>query len=332
MPIGRSRDMKAVQAIVREFGGPDAVEFEEVELDAPGPGEVLVEQRAIGINFIDVYHRTGLYPAPLPSRLGVEAAGIVAAVGPGVETLATGDRVATFGPARGAYASARIAAAAGMIRLPDDISDDLAAAVLLKGCTTEFLVERCARVEPGWDVLVHAAAGGVGQLLVQWLTAIGARVIASVGSEAKAGIARRVGAVDVLVGMEGVAERVRDLTNGDGVRVSFDGVGKDSWEQSLAAVGQRGLIVSFGNASGPVENVALGTLAAHGSLFITRPTLFDYYVTPEERQAGADRLFAMIRAGKLKVDIGQRYPLRDAAQAHRDLEARRTTGSSLLLP
>lgn len=325
--------MKARQAIVRAFGGPEAIEWQSVDLRAPGEGEVLVEHQAVGLNFIDVYHRTGAYPAPLPSKLGMEAAGRVIAVGPGVSGLAQGDRVATFGPDRGAYATARLVAASSLFKLPDDISDEIAAAILLKGCTAEFLVERCAKVQPGWDVLVHAAAGGVGLLLVQWLSAIGARVIASVGSEEKAELARAAGADQVIVGsFETLARQVRELTDGKGVQATFDGVGKESWEASLAATAPRGLIASFGSASGAVDGVALGTLAAHGSLFVTRPTLFNYYATPDERDAGARRLFAMLRSGKVAVTIGQRYKLEDAEQAHRDLEARRTTGSTLLIP
>ena len=325
--------MKATQAILRATGGPEVIEWHEVELDAPGPGQALVEQRAVGVNFIDVYHRTGAYPAPLPAALGLEAAGQVIAVGDGVSEVAPGDRVATFGPERGAYSTARLVSAAALIKLPDDVDDDTAAAIMLKGCTTEFLVERCARVQPGDDVLVHAAAGGVGQLLVQWLTAIGARVIAHVGSEAKARLVRDLGAAEVLtVPFEQLAEQVRSLTGDTGVRAAFDGVGKASWEASLKSTARRGLIANFGSASGPVEGVALGSLAQHGSLFVTRPTLFDYYATPDDRTAGVARLFAMIRAGKLKAAIGQRYPLTDAAQAHRDLEARNTTGATLLMP
>ena len=325
--------MKATQAILRTTGGPEVIEWNEVELGAPGPGQALVEQRAVGVNFIDVYHRTGAYPAPLPAGLGLEAAGQVIAVGEGVSEVAPGDRVATFGPERGAYSTARLVSAALLIKLPDDVDDDTAAAIMLKGCTTEFLVERCARVQPGDDVLVHAAAGGVGQYLVQWLTAIGARVIAHVGSEAKAQLVRDLGAAEVLtVPFEQLAEQVRSLTGGTGVRAAFDGVGKASWEASLKSTARRGLIASFGSASGPVEGVALGTLAQHGSLFVTRPTLFDYYATPDDRTAGVARLFAMIRAGKLKSAIGQRYALTDAAQAHRDLEARNTTGATLLMP
>ena len=325
--------MQATQAILRATGGPEAIEWAEVELGRPGPGQALVVHSAVGVNFIDVYHRTGAYPAPLPAGLGLEAAGQVIAVGDGVTNVAPGDRVVTFGPERGAYSTARLVSAASLFTLPDDIDDDTAAAILLKGCTTEFLVERCAQVQPGDDVLVHAAAGGVGQLLVQWLTAIGARVIAHVGSEAKAQLVRDLGTADVLsIPFDQIAEEVRALTGGNGVRATFDGVGKASWDASLKSTARRGLIASFGSASGPVDGVALGILAQHGSLYVSRPTLFDYYATPEDRTAGSERLFAMIREGKIKATIGQRYPLTDAAQAHRDLEARNTTGATLLIP
>lgn len=325
--------MHSRRAIINAVGGPDAIEWEELELPAPGAGEAQVEQRAIGVNFIDVYHRTGLYPGPLPAGLGLEAAGVVVAVGAGVTGLLPGDRVATFGPLRGAYSSARNLPAATLIKLPDTIAYETAAAILLKGCTTEFLVERCARVQPGWDVLVHAAAGGVGQLLVQWLAAIGARVIAHVGHPDKMPLARTAGADAVLTGpFDDLAGRVRDITGGNGVRVTFDGVGRDSWSASLAATGRRGLVASFGNASGAVDGVALAMLASHGSLFVTRPTLFDYYADPAERKAGAAQLFARVDQGQLSAAIGQRYALADAAQAHRDLEARRTTGSIVLIP
>ena len=325
--------MQATQAILRSAGGPEAIEWADVELGRPGPGQALVVHSAVGVNFIDVYHRTGAYPAPLPAGLGLEAAGQVIAVGDGVTNVAPGDRVVTFGPERGAYSTARLVSAASLFTLPDDIDDDTAAAILLKGCTTEFLVERCAKVQPGDDVLVHAAAGGVGQLLVQWLTAIGARVIAHVGSEAKAQLVRDLGTADVLsIPFDQIAEEVRALTGGNGVRATFDGVGKASWDASLKSTARRGLIASFGSASGPVDGVALGILAQHGSLYVSRPTLFDYYATPEDRTAGSERLFAMIREGKIKATIGQRYPLTDAAQAHRDLEARNTTGATLLIP
>ena len=325
--------MHARAVRIEATGGPDVLQLIDVDLPAPGPGEVRIRSTAIGLNFIDTYHRSGLYPVELPAPLGVEGAGMVEAVGEGVTGLAPGDRVATFGPQRGAYATARNIPAAMLIKLPDDIDDETAAAVLLKGCTTEFLVERCGRVEAGWPVLVHAAAGGVGLLLVQWLKAVGATVIGTVSSEEKATLARKAGADHVLLSGDGdVASRVRELTGGEGVRVTFDGVGKATFETSLDSTGRRGLVISFGNASGAVGPVDFAILARKGSLFATRPTLFDYYVTPDERAAGAARLFEMLRSGKLKVTINQRYALEAVWQAHEDLEARRTTGSTLLMP
>lgn len=312
-------------------GGPEVIEWIDVDLPAPGPGEVRMRTTAVGLNYIDTYHRRGIYPVELPSGLGMEAAGVVEAVGEGVTGFAVGDRVATFGPVRGAYATARNLPAATLFKLPDDIDDETAAAALLKGCTTEFLVERCARVEPGWPVLVHAAAGGVGLILVQWLKAIGAVVIGTVSTEKKAQEARAAGADHVILyTSEDTAKRVRELTGGKGVRVTFDGVGMDTWEASLDSTGRRGLIVSYGNASAPVTGISLGVLATKGSLYNSRPTLFDYYAEPEERAAGVARLWEMIRTGKVRISVGQRYALEDAAQAHRDLEARKTSGSTVL--
>lgn len=286
----------------------------------------------MGLNFIDIYHRDGTYPVELPAQIGLEAAGVVEAIGPGVTKVAEGDRVATFGPSRGAYATARNIAADMLVRLPDDISDETAAAMLLKGCTAEFLVERAANVRSGWTVLVHAAAGGVGLILTQWLKAIGATVIGTVGDRIKGDMARAAGADRVILYREeDVAGRVRELTGGRGVPVVFDGVGRATWPASLDSCGRRGLIVSYGNADAPVTGVALGVLASKGSLHVTRPTLFDYYAKPAERNAGVDRLFDLIRTGKLNVTIGQRYPLEDAARAHADLASRKTTGSTILL-
>lgn len=320
-------------AHIRQTGGPDVIEWMDVELAAPGPGEVRMRNLAVGLNFIDTYHRGGLYPMALPSGLGVEAAGIIEAVGGGVTDWRVGDRVATFGPSIGAYATARNIAANGLFLVPDDISDEIAAAGLLKGCTTEFLVERCAKVQPKWDILVHAAAGGVGLLLVQWLKHVGARVIGTVSTDEKATLARAAGADHVILyGKEDVAAQVRELTGGKGVEVTFDGVGLDTWEASLNATARRGLIVSYGNASGPVTGVNLGTLAQKGSLYVSRPTLFDYYHNAAERAAGAEYVFDMFRQGIIDITIGHRYALEDVAQAHRDLEGRKTVGSSILIP
>ena len=324
--------MTETTAFIERQGGPEVIQWHEVELPSPGPGEVRMRNTAVGLNFIDTYHRGGLYPVRLPSGLGMEAAGVVEAVGEGVEGFAPGDRVCTFsGP--GAYATARNLAAAALFRIPDGIADEIAAAALLKACTVEALVERCARVEAGWPVLVHAAAGGVGLLLVQWLKYVGAFVIGTVSSEAKAAAAREAGADHVVrYDREDVAPKVRALTGGRGARAIFDGVGKDTWQASLDSAAPRAIIASFGNASGPVTGVNLAVLAQKGSLFVTRPTLFDYYRDPAERAAGAARVFEMLGNGVLTVTIGQTYPLREAAQAHRDLEARRTTGSTILIP
>jgi len=311
-------------------GGPEVIQWVDVDLPPPGPGEVRFRATAVGLNYIDTYHRSGLYPVALPSGLGVEAAGVIAAVGSDVD-LSVGDRVATFGPSLGAYATERNVPVASLFRVPDDIDDLTVAAGLLKGCTTEFLVERCADVQPGWDVLVHAAAGGVGLLLVQWLKHIGARVIGTVSTTEKAEAARAAGADEIILyGHEPVAPRVRALTGGDGVRVAFDGVGMATWEESLNATGRRGTIVNFGNASGAVNGVGLGILAQKGSLFVTRPTLFDYYAAADERAAGSARVWDMFRRKVIEVTVGQTYALEDVATAHRDLEGRRTTGSTVL--
>lgn len=320
-------------ARISKQGGPEVIGWADMDLSPPGPGEVRMRNTAIGLNYIDTYHRDGTYPIPLPNGLGLEAAGIVEAVGEGVDVFVVGDRVCTFGPVLGAYATERNLPASALFLIPADINDEVAAAGLLKGCTTEFLVERCARVQARWPVLVHAAAGGVGLLLVQWLKHVGATVIGTVSTPEKAALAKSAGADHVILyKSEDVAARVRDITGGAGVRVTFDGVGMTTWEASLAATGRRGMIVSYGNAGGPVTGVNLGTLAQKGSLFVTRPTLFDYYSDPAERQAGADYVFDMFRQGVIGANIGQTYALEDAAQAHRDLEAGKTVGATILRP
>lgn len=318
---------------IEQQGGPEVIQWVDIDLSPPGPGEVRMRNTAIGLNYLDTYHRDGTYKLSVPTELGVEAAGVVEMIGEGVDDFAVGDRVCTFGPARGAYSTDRNVAASSLFHIPADISDDVAAAGLLKGCTTEMLVERCARVQPRWPVLVHAAAGGVGLLLCQWLRHVGATVIGTVSTPEKAELAKRAGADHVLFYKnEDIAARVRELTGGDGVRVSFDGVGMATWETSLASVGRRGMIVSYGNASGPVTGVALGMLAQHGSLFVTRPGMFDYYRDPAEREAGADYVFDMFRQGVITPNIGQTYALEDVAQAHRDLEAGKTSGATILRP
>jgi NADPH2:quinone reductase len=325
--------MNAREAFIERTGGPEVIQWREVRLPEPGPGDALVRHEAVGVNFIDTYFRSGLYPAELPATLGLEAAGVVEAVGPDVSGVRPGDRVATFGPCRGAYSTARNVPADSLFVLPEGIAANTAAAVLLKGLTVEMLAERVAPLGEGDWALVHAAAGGVGQLLVQWLAARGVRVIGTASTETKRARVLDLGAQLALdANAHDIAQRVREATGGKGVRASYDGVGKASWPDSLAATGRRGIIASFGNASGAVTGVNLGALAQAGSLFVTRPTLFDYYREAEDRTSGSAKLWEMILEGKLTVEIGQTYPLEDASRAHRDLEARRTTGSTLLLP
>lgn len=324
--------MRATQAFIEQTGGPEVIQWRTVDLPAPGPGEVLLRHEAVGLNFIDTYFRTGLYPARLPTSLGMEAAGVVEAVGDGVTQFAPGQRVAYFA-SPGAYATARLIKASALFAVPDGIDARTAAAILLKGATVEMLAERCAPVVPGGWALVPAAAGGVGQLLVQWLTARGVRVIGTVGSAEKVPLAQAAGAELVfLSGAPDLVAHVREATGGAGVAVAYDGVGAASWQSSLDSMAKRGTLVSFGNASGPVTGVALRDLATRGSLYVTRPGVYDYYADPAEAAAGAAKLWDMVLAGKVNVTVGQEYALTDAAQAHIDLEARRTTGSTLLIP
>ena len=314
-------------------GGPEVLSWEEVPEPVPGPGEALVRHTAVGLNFIDTYHRSGLYPLPLPSGLGMEAAGVVEAVGDGVTEVAAGDRVAYAAGPPGAYAQARVLAADRLVPLPPEVDDRLAAAAMLKGLTVEYLLRRTYAVQPGDWVLIHAAAGGVGLIACQWARHLGARVIGTVGAEAKAALATEHGCHHPLVlGREDVPARVRDLTGGAGVAVVYDSVGKDTWEMSLACLRRRGMLVSFGNASGPVPPVSPLELSRRGSLFLTRPVLMDYTAGREELLAAADALFQVLATGAVRVAVNQEYPLADAGRAHRDLEGRRTTGSSLLLP
>ena len=320
-------------AVIEKTGGPEVIDWRDEELPLPAAGQVRVRHTAIGLNFIDTYHRGGLYPIELPGRLGGEAVGVIEAIGEGADGFAPGDRVGTFGPSRGAYATARNVAAAQLTRLPDDIDDRSAAALLLKGCTVEMLVERCAKVEAGQAVLIWAAAGGVGHLAVGWLKAIGATVIGVAGGAAKVEAVHAAGADHVIDHKcEDVAERVRAITAGASAQVVLDGIGGATWAASLASTARRGLIVSYGNAGGAVTGVNLGVLARKGSLFVTRPTLFDYYVTPDERDAGFARLFAMVRSGAVTPEIGQTFALQDVADAHRALEAGNTRGSTVLIP
>lgn len=319
--------------ILGRTGGPEVLEAEHIDVPRPQAGQVLIRHEAVGLNFIDTYHRTGLYPLPLPSGIGNEAAGVVEAVGEGVTGFREGDRVGTFSGPLGAYATHRTVDADRVVALPDSLDFEQAAAAMLKGCTAEMLIERCARVEAGETVLVHAAAGGVGSILVPWLKSLGATVIAHAGSSPKAQIAKDLGADHALCcPMEELAAEVRALTGGKGAEVVLDGVGAASWPASLASVAKRGLIVTYGNASGPVPPFSAIDLLKAGSVFVTRPTLFDYVATPDEMRASAARLFEMLGNGTIDPRIGARYPLAKAAEAHRALEERKTTGSTILIP
>jgi NADPH2:quinone reductase len=313
-------------------GGPEVLRFEDVPVGDPGPGEARVRHTAVGVNFIDVYHRTGLYPLPLPAGLGVEAAGAVEAVGPGVLHVRAGDRVAYIA-AGGSYAEARIVPADRLVRLPDDIPDRTAAAMMLKGLTVRSLVRRTYPVKAGDAVLVHAAAGGVGLIMTQWLKALGATVIGTVGSDEKAQTARAHGADHVIVyTREDFPKRVREITGGAGVVVVYDSVGKATFDGSLDSLRPLGLMVSFGNASGSPPPLDVGVLGRKGSLYLTRPTVFSYIAKREDLEEAAAELFDVVRSGKVKVEVSRTWRLADAAEAHRALEERRTTGCVVLLP
>ncbi|MBI4950619.1 MAG: quinone oxidoreductase [Myxococcales bacterium] len=318
---------------LHETGGPEVLRFVEVDVPPPGPGQALVRHTAIGVNYIDTYHRSGLYPLPgLPHGIGVEAAGVVEAVGAGVGGLEPGARVAYAGGTPGAYAERCLVGADKLVPLPDGVGDELAAAMMLKGMTVEYLVTRCFRVEPGMTVLWHAAAGGVGLIACQWLKALGATVIGTVGSDAKAEVARAHGCDHAIVyTREDFAARVRELTNGRGVPVVYDAVGRTTFPGSLASLEPRGMLVGFGNASGKPEPFDVLELSRRGSLYLTRPTLFDYTATRSELLASAAALFERVGAG-LGIEISRRVPLAEAAEAHRALERRETVGSIVLLP
>ena len=315
---------------LHQTGGPEVLKWEEVEVGEPGPGEVRLRQQAVGLNFIDVYHRTGLYPQQLPFTPGVEGAGVVEAVGPDVSDIHVGDRVAYAGPV-GGYAEVRLIAADRLVKLPDAIPNDQAAAVLLQGMTVHMLIRRIHEVKAGETILIHAAAGGLGLIACQWAKALGATVIGTVGSDQKAELARAHGCDHPIVytRQDFVAE-VERITDGRKLPVLYDSVGKDTFEKSLDCLAPRGMMVSFGNASGPPDPIAPGILAQKGSLFLTRPTLFHYVSTRQELDEAAKELFDVIANGKVKIDIRQRFALRDAAEAHRALEARKTTGSTVL--
>ena len=315
---------------IHETGGPEVLKWEEVDVGEPGPGEVKIRQEAAGLNFIDIYHRTGLYPQPLPFTPGVEGAGVVEAVGPGVDKLKPGDRVAYVGGA-GGYADERLVAADRVVTLPDDISTEQAAAMMLQGLTARMLIRAIHKVGPSDTILIHAAAGGVGLIVCQWAKALGATVIGTVGTDEKAKIARAHGCDHPIVyTREDFAAEVARITNGKKLPVVYDSVGRATFMQSLDCLHPRGLMVSFGNASGPPDPIAPGLLSQKGSLFLTRPTLFHYIATRAELETSASELFEVVSSGKVKIEVKQRFAIRDAAEAHRQLEARETTGSTVL--
>lgn len=318
---------------IQQVGGPEVMEYVDVDLPEPGAGEALVRQKACGLNFIDVYFRTGLYPQPLPGGLGMEGAGIVEAVGPGVSHIKPGDRVAYAGRPLGAYAEARVMPVDGLVRLPEGISFETAAAMMLQGLTVQYLFHRTFPLKGGETILFHAAAGGVGLIACQWARAIGVTMIGTVGSDEKAAVAKAHGCTHVInYNTENFVERVREITEGKGVPVVYDSIGKDTFKGSLDCLAPLGMMVSFGSASGPVPEFSLNELASRGSLFITRPSLMSYSAKRSDLEQMAAQLFAMIESGKVKVDIRQRYQLSEVVQAHRDLEARKTTGSTILIP
>ncbi len=322
------------QAIrIHQTGGPEVLSWEPVDVPAPAAGEATVRHHAVGLNFIDTYHRTGLYPLPLPSGLGLEGAGVVEAVGEGVSEVKVGDRVAYAGGPVGAYAQVRNIPAHRLLVLPDRIGFETAAAMMLQGLTAAYLLRRTYRVQPGDAILFHAAAGGVGLIACQWAKALGCTVIGTVGSAAKAELAKAHGCDHVInYSTENFTQRVREITGGEGVPVVYDGVGKDTFTGSLDSLRPLGMMVSFGNASGPVPPVDLLQLSSRGGLFITRPALVHYTTKRSDLEALGAELFEMVGSGKVRIEVNQRYPLAEAAQAHRDLEARRTTGSTILLP
>ena len=318
---------------IHQTGGPEVLSWEEVDVPAPAAGEATVRQQAVGLNFIDTYHRTGLYPLPLPAGIGLEGAGVVEAIGTGVTEVKVGDRVAYAGGPVGAYAEVRNIPAHRLLKLPDAIAFKTAAAMMLQGLTAAYLLRRTYRVQPGDAVLIHAAAGGVGLIACQWAKALGATVIGTVGSPAKGELAKAHGCDHVIdYATENFPQRVREITGGEGVAVVYDGVGKDVFMGSLDSLRTLGMLVTYGSASGPVPPFDPLLLAQKGSLFVTRPALMHYTAKRADLEALGGELFAMVGAGKLRIEINQTFPLAEAAQAHRDLEARRTTGSTILLP
>jgi len=325
--------MKAKAIVVRAHGGAEVIEYTEVDVADPGPDEVRIRQHAIGLNYIDVYYRTGLYSSPLPHGLGFEGAGVIEAVGSNVKTLKAGDRVAYPQGPLGAYSELRTMPVATVVKLPAKISFEQGAAVMLKGLTVQYLFRQTYRLQGHETILFHAAAGGVGLIACQWARALGVKLIGTVSSPEKAALAKKAGAWQTIdYSKQNFVERVLAITGGKKLPVVYDGVGKTTWEGSLDCIEPRGLMVSFGNASGAVTGVAIGILAQKGSLFLTRPTLATHIVPRARLEASSEELFDLMIAGKIKVDIEQRYALADAAQAHRDLEARKTVGSTVLLP
>ncbi len=318
---------------IHKHGGPEVLQYEDVTVGDPGPGQARIRQTAIGLNFIDTYHRSGLYQLQMPSGIGLEGAGVVEAVGPGVTWVKAGDRVAYAGGPPGAYAEVRLVPADRLVKVPEGISDQTAAAMMLKGLTTQYLIRSTYRVQSGQTVLFHAAAGGVGLIACQWLKALGVSVIGTVGSEEKAKLAKAHGCEHTIIyTKENFAERVTQITAGKKVPVVYDSVGKDTFMGSLDCLQPRGMLVVFGNGSGPVAAFDLNLLAGKGSLYVTRPTLMTYTAKREDLEAMAADLFDVVKSGKVKIEVNQTYSLKDAAQAHRDLEGRKTTGSTVLLP
>ncbi len=318
---------------IHEYGGPEKMAWEEIPLPHPKPGEALIRHHAVGLNYIDVYFRTGLYKAPaLPATIGMEAAGVVEAIGEGVTEVAVGDRVAYATGPVGAYAEARTLKADRLVKLPDSLSFEQGAAMMLQGMTAQYLLRRTYKVKAGETILVHAAAGGVGLIMCQWAKHLGCTVIGTVSTPEKAALAKANGADHVVLTGEDLPAAVKKITGGAMVPVVYDSVGRDTFGASLDCLAPFGMMVSYGNASGPVPPVDIGVLAAKGSLYLTRPTLATYTAKREDLVASAEELFAAVASGAVKLSINQRYALKDAAQAHRDLEARKTTGSTLLLP
>jgi len=318
---------------LEKTGGPEVMQWVDVEVGEPGAGEIRVKHHAIGLNYIDVYFRTGLYPQPLPAGLGMEAAGVVEAVGAGVTNFKPGDRVAYASRPPGAYCEARVMSAAFVVKLPDAITFEQGAAMMLQGMTAQYLLRRTYPVQAGQTILIHAAAGGVGLIACQWAKALGATVIGTVGSDEKAELARAHGCDHPIVyTRENFTERVREITGGAGVPVVYDSIGKDTFVHSLDALAPLGMMVSFGNSSGPIAPIDSGMLASRGSLFFTRPSLFSYIAKREDLERSANELFDVVTSGKVKITVSQTFALKDVAQAHIALEARRTTGSTVLLP